>query len=106
MLSTPEIQTVQLDSNDKFIVMASDGVWDFMTPLEVVSFVAKYSSQKDRISQIDVAKLLVEEVLTRAAKEASISYGELVTSDDFKQIPLGKRRSFHDDTSVIVVYLD
>lgn len=82
--------------------MASDGVWDFMTPLEVVSFVAKHSNQNER----DVAKLLVDEVLTRAANEASEHYNRVITLDDIKQIPLGKRRSFHDDTSVIVVYLD
>lgn len=86
--------------------MASDGVWDFMTPLEVVSFVAKHSTQKDRENEVDVAKLLVEEVLTRASIEATESYDRLITLDDIKAIPLGKRRSIHDDTSVIVVYLD
>lgn len=94
--------------------MASDGVWDFMTPLEVVSFVAKHSYQKDgkrnnsnnnnnhNNSEDNIAKLLVDEVLTRAALDVHQS----MTLDDIKQIPLGKRRSYHDDTSVIVVYLN
>jgi pyruvate dehydrogenase phosphatase len=82
--------------------MASDGVWDFMTPLEAVSFVARHTPPKPSPqSSRDVAHLLVEEVLRRAAAEAGP-----MSLEDLKQLPPGRqRRSLHDDTTVIVVYL-
>ena len=85
--------------------MASDGVWDFMTPLEVTAFIAQYSDPSVR-KEIDVAKLLVDEVLRRAAHEASQRSQKIISISDLKNLPAGRpRRSIYDDTSVIVVYL-
>jgi hypothetical protein len=85
--------------------MASDGVWDFMTPLEVTAFLAQYSDPNVR-KDIDVAKLLVNEVLRRAALEASEHFQKSFSIEDLKSLPAGRsRRSIYDDTSVIVIYL-
>ena len=37
VLSGPEEQQYVLDKNDKFIVIASDGVWEFLTNQEVAN---------------------------------------------------------------------
>jgi serine/threonine protein phosphatase PrpC len=37
VLSVPEEQQYVLDKNDKFIVIASDGVWEFLTNQEVAN---------------------------------------------------------------------
>lgn len=85
--------------------MASDGVWDFMTPLEVTTFVAQYIDPSSR-DNIDVAELLVEEVLRRAALEASEDYQKTITISDLKELSPGRaRRSKYDDTTAIVIFL-
>jgi len=40
--ATPEILTFDLDSTHEFIVVASDGVWEFLTSQSVVDMVANY----------------------------------------------------------------
>lgn len=37
----PEITTYDLQSNDKFIVLGSDGVWEFLSNQTVIDLVAK-----------------------------------------------------------------
>jgi len=37
--SEPEVSITQLEDDDRFLVLASDGVWDRMSNDEVVSFV-------------------------------------------------------------------
>lgn len=36
IIADPDIVTVELTSDDEFLVMASDGVWDVMTPVQAV----------------------------------------------------------------------
>lgn len=38
----PEVWQRQIESNDAFIILASDGVWEFMTPQEAVDLVAEF----------------------------------------------------------------
>ena len=40
--ATPEVLTLELDSSHEFIVLASDGVWEFITSQSVVDMVAKF----------------------------------------------------------------
>lgn len=64
LISTPEIICQELDPDDQFIVIGSDGVWDIMGSSEVVGFVFdKLESRKYNKDQI--AQLLVEECRLR-----------------------------------------
>jgi len=91
----PEIRHVSLNKNDKFLILATDGVWDFLSDQEAVDLVAKC---KDR-SQ--AAARLVDKALEVAAAEAGM------TIQDLRALPVGsKRRSRHDDTTVVVMYLN
>ena len=57
----PEIFEKELDSDDHFIVIGSDGVWDAMSSCEVVGFIfQKMESQKSKCAQ-----LLAEECRNR-----------------------------------------
>jgi pyruvate dehydrogenase phosphatase len=47
-----------------------------------------------------IAKMLVKAALREAAKKREMRYADL------KRIERGVRRHFHDDISVIVVYID
>jgi serine/threonine protein phosphatase PrpC len=40
VISTPEVKTFQLTPQDKFMILASDGVWEFITSQEAVDIVA------------------------------------------------------------------
>lgn len=36
IIAEPDIETIELGSDDEFLIMASDGVWDVMTPAQAV----------------------------------------------------------------------
>lgn len=75
-------------------MLATDGVWDFLTDQEVVDIV-KSSVDKNKASNA-----VVEAALQRAALE---SY---MTVEQLKTLPAGNhRRSRHDDTTAVVMFL-
>lgn len=46
LTAMPEIIQHQLTADDKFLVIASDGLWDFLSPHEVISLVGEHLSSK------------------------------------------------------------
>jgi len=64
--SRPEIWEREVEADDKFVVLASDGVWEFMSNIEVVNTIAKSKSPDD------AAKNLVEESTRRWKKEEEV----------------------------------
>jgi integrin-linked kinase-associated serine/threonine phosphatase 2C len=56
LISEPEVQSLELDKNDKFIVIGSDGVWDVMNSAQVCGFVNSHLDDPGK-----VADLLVQE---------------------------------------------
>jgi serine/threonine protein phosphatase PrpC len=61
VISDPEVIEKDLDMEDIFVVIASDGVWDAMNNAEVVGFIFDKMETKKEL----VAKLLVEECRNR-----------------------------------------
>ena len=59
----PEVTFTQLGSSDSFIVLASDGVWEFMSSQEVVDFIGRMR-REDR-SASDASEALVREAVRR-----------------------------------------
>ena len=59
--SEPDFQSIQLTTNDKFMVIASDGLWRVFSSMEVVNFV----SGVYRTSPADIGKMLVLEAKRR-----------------------------------------
>ena len=91
--NVPDIFHITIDRNDKFVILATDGVWDFLSDQEAVNIVSSCPNKAD------AAKTIVEEVLSRAARECGVTVQEL------KAMPAGRhRRSRHDDTTVLVYY--
>jgi len=79
VISEPEMFTHKLSEDDKIIVMASDGLWEFMTNQEVIDMIVKSGMAEPR----KVVDMLVTEASSRWMKEEQVI----------------------DDTTIIVAYL-
>ncbi|KAJ8532942.1 hypothetical protein K7X08_015831 [Anisodus acutangulus] len=90
----PSLYHHTLGSRDKFLILSSDGLYQYFTNEEAVSEVETFMSI---FPEGDPAQHLVEEVLFRAAKKAGINFHELL------DIPQGDRRKYHDDVSIIIL---
>uniref|UniRef100_A0A0D9VU60 protein-serine/threonine phosphatase n=1 Tax=Leersia perrieri TaxID=77586 RepID=A0A0D9VU60_9ORYZ len=91
---TPSLRHHRISSNDRFLVLSSDGLYQYFTNKEVVDEVAMFTNQHP---EGDPAKYLVGEVILRAARKAGMDCRRLL------EIPHGNRRNYHDDVSIIVM---
>ncbi|GAB4824395.1 Probable protein phosphatase 2C 4 [Ancistrocladus abbreviatus] len=90
----PSLCHHRLGPKDRFLILSSDGLYQYFTNEEAVSEVELFISLSP---EGDPAQHLVEEVLFRAAKKAGMDFYELL------EIPQGDRRKYHDDVSIIVI---
>ncbi|CAH8329422.1 unnamed protein product [Eruca vesicaria subsp. sativa] len=93
MTAEPSIIVRKLKPQDLFLIFASDGLWEHLSDETAVEIVLKHP-------RAGIAQRLVRAALEEAAKKREMRYG------DMKKIAKGVRRHFHDDISVVVVYLD
>ncbi|XP_022742286.1 probable protein phosphatase 2C 38 [Durio zibethinus] len=89
----PSLLVHKLRPDDQFLIFASDGLWEHLSSQEAVKIVQ--SSPRNGI-----ARRLIKAALKEAAKKREMRYSDL------KKIDEGVRRHFHDDITVIVVFLD
>ncbi|KAL5706911.1 [pyruvate dehydrogenase (acetyl-transferring)]-phosphatase [Ranunculus cassubicifolius] len=93
MTAEPSIEIRKLRPQDLFLIFASDGLWEQLTDEVAVDIVFKNP-------RAGIAKRLVRAALNEAARKREMRY------EDIKKIEKGIRRHFHDDITVIVIYLD
>lgn len=93
MSAEPACNVISLSPQDEFVIFASDGLWEHLSNKEAVDIV--YSHPR-----AGIARRLVKAALQEAAKKREMRYSDL------KGIERGIRRHFHDDITVVVVYLD
>ncbi|KAF7144536.1 hypothetical protein RHSIM_Rhsim04G0156700 [Rhododendron simsii] len=91
---SPSLYHHRLSSKDRFLILSSDGLYQYFTNEEATSQVEMFISS---FPEGDPAQHLVEEVLFRAAKRAGMDFHELL------DIPQGDRRRYHDDVSIIII---
>ncbi|KAJ6368857.1 hypothetical protein OIU78_001266 [Salix suchowensis] len=107
--SEPSISVHQLQAHDQFIIFASDGLWEHLSNQAAVDIVQNHprnvsikmcSTPSEILTNKGSARRLVKAALQEAAKKREMRYSDL------KKIDRGVRRHFHDDITVIVVFLD
>lgn len=86
----------RVTENDLFVVLGSDGLFDFFNNNEVVKLVHQFV-QDNPFG--DPAKFLIEQLVLRVAEHSGFSI------EDLMRIPVGRRRKYHDDVTVIVIIL-
>ncbi|KAH7843299.1 hypothetical protein Vadar_014925 [Vaccinium darrowii] len=91
---SPSLYHHRLSPKDRFLILSSDGLYQYFTNEEAISEVEMFISS---FPEGDPAQHLVEEVLFRAAKRAGMDFHELL------DIPQGDRRRYHDDVSIIII---
>ncbi len=89
----PEFHVHMLKPQDRFIIFASDGLWEHLSNQEAVEIVHNHP-------RAGIARRLIRTALQEAAKKREMRYSDL------KRIERGIRRHFHDDITVVVVFLD
>ncbi|KAH9683427.1 putative protein phosphatase 2C 40 [Citrus sinensis] len=92
----PSLNVHRITKSDHFVIVASDGLFDFFTNEETVDLVGCYIVSNP---SGDPAKFLLEHLVERAAECAGFSLEELMN------VPAGRRRKYHDDVTVIVIIL-
>ncbi|KAK4799180.1 hypothetical protein SAY86_024545 [Trapa natans] len=93
LTAEPSIVKRKLKDEDMFIIFASDGLWEKLTDQAAAEIV--YKSPR-----AGIAKRLVRAALDEAARQNGISHREIT------KIRKGARRHYHDDITVVVIYLD
>jgi pyruvate dehydrogenase phosphatase len=93
MSAVPSITTRELRPGDRFLIFASDGLWEQLSDEAAVGVVAS-SPRKG------VAMRLVRAAQLEAARKKEVKY------DKIRTIEKGQRRHFHDDITVVVLFLD
>ena len=98
--ATPEITVTKLRPGvDDFLVIGTDGLWDFVSSQEAVSIAGTVLRGEGGNSK-KAAEALQRTVLERAAEKSGLDTAEL------ERLPVGRdRRRRHDDTTIIVVDL-
>ncbi|KAF7127267.1 hypothetical protein RHSIM_Rhsim11G0012500 [Rhododendron simsii] len=94
---SPSLRHHKLCQRDHFLVLSSDGLYQYLSNQEVVSHVESFM---EKFPDGDPAQHLIEELLLRAAKKAGMDFHELL------DIPQGDRRKYHDDVTVMVISLE
>nr|UBY07129.1 NBS-LRR disease resistance protein [Dasypyrum villosum] len=82
--ANPSIISRSLQPSDRFIIFASDGLWEHLSNEEAIEIVHKHGRT----------------LLQEAARKHEMRYSDL------KKIDRGVRRHFHDDITVVVLFID
>ncbi|OEL28171.1 putative protein phosphatase 2C 36 [Dichanthelium oligosanthes] len=89
----PSITSHKLQPCDRFVIFASDGLYEHLTNQEAVEIV-------DSHQPAGSATRLVKAALQKAARKRAMRYSDL------KKIGRGVRRHFHDDITAIVLFIN
>ncbi|CAI7815437.1 unnamed protein product [Closterium sp. NIES-53] len=91
--SDPSVVHVRVGEEDRFVILASDGLWEHVSRAEAVKMVDSRPRQ-------GIAHYLARTAVSRAARKVGLTLLELRLLDPVH------RRKVYDDITVVVVFLD
>ncbi|KAF4663157.1 hypothetical protein FOL46_004893 [Perkinsus olseni] len=96
--AVPDVRTERRDPDrDMFLIMASDGLWDYLPDPEIVSIAVEVF---EREGPQAASEALVSRVIEQAAQSAKL------TPNVVRRMQPGRtRRNIHDDVTVVIVKL-
>jgi serine/threonine protein phosphatase PrpC len=69
VISEPEIKEIEFDINDKYMIIASDGIWEFISSQECIDIISNFYEKNDIKG---CSKYLYEESSKRWLKEEEV----------------------------------
>ncbi|KAI4310670.1 hypothetical protein MLD38_035629 [Melastoma candidum] len=93
LTAEPTLCSRILSTEDKFVIFASDGLWEHISNQQAVEIV-------HNTPRAGIARRLVKVALNEVARKREMSF------TDLKKVEKGTRRYFHDDITVVVLFLD
>ena len=91
--SIPDIKIFDIIENDEYIVLATDGLWDYLSSKDVGEIIKLRSKE----NPTDIAKNLFFGMLAKVSKEYRMTVPQILN------MPAGDlKRRIHDDVSIIV----
>ncbi|KAF0705346.1 hypothetical protein AaE_014555 [Aphanomyces astaci] len=100
----PDVVVHTLTKQDKFVILASDGLWEVVPPLLAVQVVSNYVSTSQHVLDHPIpsaSAALVHMALEEAARREGMAMHELLAL-----VKGPARRSVHDDITCTVVFLE
>ncbi|KAF3786061.1 putative protein phosphatase 2C 25 [Nymphaea thermarum] len=95
LTAEPSIQEHTIQPEDKFLIFASDGLWDCLSNQQAADIV--FASPR---AHQGIARRLIRTAMQVIENRCGLRY-ELI-----KMVAPGERRACHDDISVVVVYIE
>ncbi|CAN8270212.1 unnamed protein product [Cochlearia groenlandica] len=92
----PSTRVHKITESDHFVIVASDGLFDFFSNEEAIELVHCFVTSNPCG---DPAKYLLETLVAKAAARVGFTLEELMN------VPAGRRRRYHDDVTVMVITL-
>lgn len=89
----PEVMTFHRNDDQEFLVLGSDGLFDYLDPSDVVKI------SRDAGTPENAAAALIQESKTRALARHSLS------EESYRELTPRERRKVHDDITVLVYFL-
>jgi len=94
--AAPIVSVFKRQPTDNFIVLGTDGLWDFLSDQQVVDIVSGAVAR----SPVAACESLLQAVLSEAASQSGLNVARM------KDLPPSERRRCYDDATVIVLPLN
>ena len=105
IMNEPDIKIFELTSKDKYLIIGTDGLWDYLNSKEIANLTKqfldvenKYYEENNIMENRDkIAFGLLEKIIDKSSKK----YG--INSSDILDMKSGKKlRRIHDDITIII----
>ena len=105
IISEPDIKIFNLTNNDNYLVMGSDGLWDYLNSKNIANITKQTLNEKDKNFEkngiVEKSDKIAFSLMEKIIEKSSIKVG--INSIDIIQMDLGKKlRRIHDDVTIII----